>query len=78
MRLDSIWSNDWQLTYPPFEPYQLPKGTKIRVTGHFDNSTENEFNPDPAKEVRWGLTVKDEMFTGYIDYMPTLENESSD
>jgi hypothetical protein len=75
--LDSIWNNDWQLNYQPVEPYNFPKGTKIRVTGHFDNSEENELNPDPTRDVPWGLTTKDEMFIGYIDYMPQIESGST-
>ncbi|MFP6617056.1 MAG: cytochrome c [Candidatus Hydrogenedentota bacterium] len=71
--LDSIWNNDWQVGYYPVEPYNFPKGTKILVTGHFDNSPENPSNPDPAKDIRWGNRVTDEMFIGYIDYMPQAQ-----
>jgi len=73
--LDSIWSNEWQLFYNPVVPFQFPKGTKIEVTGHFDNSKENELNPNPNEEVKWGLSVKEEMFIGYIDYMPQQKSE---
>lgn len=68
--LDSVWNNDWQVGYFPIKPYNFPKGTKIVVSGHFDNSTGNPNNPDPTRDVRWGNGVADEMFIGYIDYMP--------
>jgi hypothetical protein len=45
------------------------KGSKIVVTGHFDNSPKNKYNPDSAKDVRWGEPTYDEMFMGYVDYI---------
>ena len=38
---------NWQHTYELAEPKLLPKGTKLEVIAHFDNSTDNPFNPDP-------------------------------
>src|SRR5262249_23765533 len=40
---------DWQLWYEFAEPKRMPKGTRIDVTGTFDNSANNKFNPDPTK-----------------------------
>ena len=31
------------------------------VTGHWDNSTNNKWNPDPTQIVRWGDQSWDEM-----------------
>lgn len=57
---------NWQLTYEFSEPWKAPKGTEFIMRSVHDNSTENEFNPDPAKDVRWGLASVDEMaFSGY-------------
>jgi hypothetical protein len=39
------------------------------VTGYFDNSSKNKFNPDPTKEVRHGEPTYDEMMMGFLDYV---------
>ena len=44
----------------------LPKGTKIEVIAHFDNSTKNLFNPDPTATVRWGDQTWEEMMIGFF------------
>ena len=44
----------WQTDYWLAEPLVLPKGSKIHVGAHFDNSAANKANPDPASTVRWG------------------------
>jgi hypothetical protein len=59
---------NWQLTYRLAEPLEFPKGTVIRATGWFDNSRSNPGNPDPAKTVRWGPQIEDEMLIGFIEY----------
>jgi hypothetical protein len=41
---------------------RTPKvGARIDCTAHFDNSTNNPENPDPAKTVTWGQQSWDEM-----------------
>ena len=45
---------NWQITYQLATPKLLPKGTKIEVIAHYDNSTQNKFNPDPTKDVQLG------------------------
>ena len=59
---------NWQLTYELAEPLALPKGTRIDCVAHFDNSANNKFNPDPAKEVRWGDQTWEEMMIGWFTY----------
>ncbi len=58
----------WQLTYFLREPVAAPKGSRLEVVAHHDNSPNNKFNPDPTKEVRWGPQTWDEMMIGYFDY----------
>lgn len=58
---------DWQLWYEFAEPKVIPKGAKMEVTGWFDNSANNKFNPDPANEVRWGEQSWEEMMMGFFD-----------
>lgn len=57
----------WQLSYIPKEPRFLPKGTRLRWTGYFDNSANNPRNPDPNAEVRWGEQSWEEMMIGFFD-----------
>lgn len=64
---------NWQTVYYFKEPKLIPKGTRIMVTGYFDNSTRNKFNPDPTKIVRYGEPTYDEMMIGWMDY--TADNE---
>jgi hypothetical protein len=59
---------NWQLGYTLQDPLHLPKGTRIDCVAHFDNSPNNKFNPDPAKEVRWGDQTFEEMMIGFFDY----------
>ena len=57
---------NWQITYELKTPKVLPKGTKLEVIAHFDNSTGNKFNPDPTKDVRWGDQTWEEMMIGFF------------
>jgi mono/diheme cytochrome c family protein len=59
---------NWQTIYKLKEPVDLPKGTRIVITAHFDNSDRNKYNPDPAKAVRWGDPTYDEMMIGWLGY----------
>jgi len=55
---------NWQIVYYFEKPMPLPKGTKLDVTGHWDNSANNRYNPDPTASVRWGEQSWEEMFGG--------------
>jgi hypothetical protein len=57
---------DWQISYELVEPKLLPKGTRIEVVAHFDNSSKNIYNPDPTQTVRWGDQTWEEMMIGFI------------
>jgi mono/diheme cytochrome c family protein len=65
----------WQSYYMLKEPVPAPKGTRVDCVAHFDNSTGNKFNPDPAKEVRWGDQTWEEMMIGWMSY--TLDKNSA-
>ena len=56
---------NWQLSYKLAEPKFMPKGSTLKVTMHYDNSTGNRFNPDPTATVRWGDQTWEEMMLGY-------------
>ena len=57
---------EWQMGYQYAEPIALPKGSKLQLITHFDNSTANRFNPDPTKKVVWGPQNWDEMSNCFI------------
>ncbi|HEV8482876.1 MAG TPA: hypothetical protein VGV87_04895, partial [Blastocatellia bacterium] len=61
------FSFNWQEMYFLKKPLTLPKGTKLIITAHFDNSAKNKYNPDPKKDVRWGDPTYDEMMIGWAD-----------
>jgi hypothetical protein len=72
--LDSKWNFEWQLGYDFKEPIPLPKGTRLIAISHFDNSPNNPFNPDPKKEVRWGLQNWDEMSNCFVGLTINLKD----
>ncbi|MEZ5288680.1 MAG: cytochrome c [Vicinamibacterales bacterium] len=45
----------------------LPKGTILRVTSWYDNTTNNPDNPDPNQWVGWGDRTVDEMGHAWIN-----------
>ena len=57
---------NWQITYELAKPKMLPKGTKVEVVAHFDNSPGNKYNPDPTKDVKWGDQTWEEMMIGFF------------
>ena len=59
---------NWQIPVRYAEPPLVTKGSKLRVTGWFDNSADNKANPNPGATVRWGSQTDDEMMIGYIEY----------
>ncbi|MDO9476339.1 MAG: hypothetical protein Q7L07_06475 [Pseudohongiella sp.] len=58
----------WQPHYQLDQPVHLPAGSRLRVSGAFDNSVSNPANPDPARDVSFGLSSSDEVFIGYFTY----------
>jgi hypothetical protein len=57
---------NWQLVYYHEKPLQLPKGTLMEITSHWDNSANNKWNPDPTATVRWGDQSWDEMLVNHF------------
>jgi mono/diheme cytochrome c family protein len=73
IRIDR-WNFNWQGTYDLVTPVALPKGTRIDMLAHFDNSEANPDNPSkPPRMVRWGEQTTDEMCIGFVQW--TLDNE---
>ncbi len=63
---------NWQLRYDYAMPHFLPRGTTLKITAVFDNSSANPANPDPTKNVRWGQQTFDEMMIGYMEHYTLL------
>ena len=70
-RFDFGWQTDYYLA----EPLLLPKGSKMHVSAHFDNSEANRANPDPTATVRWGDQTWEEMMIGFFTY--TVEGQTA-
>ena len=64
--LKGNWNFEWQMGYQYAEPIALPKGSKLQLISHFDNSPANRFNPDPTKKIVWGPQNWDEMSNCFI------------
>jgi len=60
---------NWQSVYRFKEPLLAPKGTRITWIGTWDNSADNPRNPDPERDVRWGLQTWDEMQNGWMEFV---------
>jgi hypothetical protein len=61
------WDLNWQLAYTLAEPIILQPGTRIKVTGWWDNSANNPANPDPKADVTWGEQSWEEMLVGFMN-----------
>ncbi|PCH61085.1 MAG: hypothetical protein COC19_05120 [SAR86 cluster bacterium] len=68
------YSYAWQPTYALDDPMLIKAGSKVHVTGAFDNSEFNPANPDPSQELTFGLQSWDEMFIGYWTYHSATPN----
>ncbi len=73
------WDFNWQITYDLAQPKILPKGTRVEVIAHFDNSPKNLYNPDPTQTVRWGDQTWEEMMIGFFTTLvdPPSANRST-
>jgi hypothetical protein len=55
---------NWQLGYKT--SVHAPKGTKLVVDAHFDNSVNNPANPNPNRTVYYGEMTWEEMMLGFF------------
>ncbi len=62
----------WQTLYRLEKPKRLPAGTRLIVSGAFDNSPLNPYNPDPSRTVVGGEQTTDEMFADFLRYSEML------
>jgi len=55
---------NWQIAYQT--SVHVPKGTKLRLDAHFDNSANNRSNPNPNRTVYYGEMTWEEMMMGFF------------
>ena len=69
---------NWQLRYQLEEPIFMPKGSTLEAEFHYDNSTNNRYNPDPTQTVNWGDQTWEEMMLGYYGTVEGPESTTTD
>lgn len=65
---------NWQFGYWLKTPMDYPAGTTVRLEGVYNNSADNPQNPDPSRDVPFGIQSEDEMLYGSL----YLEEKSQD
>lgn len=72
------WHFHWQMYYTFVYPQHIPAGSRVKSLASYDNTTENEHNPNnPPQNVYWGSQTTDEMYMVYAimaHYQPGDEN----
>ena len=70
------WDFSWQDRYIFKDAVPLPKGTRLDVEVHWDNTAANPRNPsNPPIEVKWGEQSKDEMGSVTLVGVPHEESD---
>jgi len=70
-RIETILSQphynfNWQMTYNLEKTIKIPKGTKLRIISHFDNSRGNRYARNPDRDVFGGEQSWEEMDAPWI------------
>jgi len=66
--LSGKYDFNWQFPYY-VEPMRIPKGSKMYVDAHYNNSQSNKFNPNPDRPVYSGTMTWEEMMLPYVGIM---------
>jgi hypothetical protein len=70
LRIDR-WDFEQQERYAFADPPRFPQGTRLELSGRFDNSADNPLNPSsPPRAVHWGENTTDEMFGVALRILP--------
>jgi len=64
---------NWQSNYQLANPISVPKGTKLHVAAHWDNTENNPNVPDPNMKVVYGEWTDNEMLTTWSHVVLTKE-----
>jgi hypothetical protein len=69
------WDFNWQTTYVLNQPMKLPRGARVSLVAHYDNSTDNPRNPsNPPRLATWGEETTDEMCIAFIAFTADAEH----
>jgi hypothetical protein len=66
---------NWQLGYD--SSIKIPKGAKLRVDAHYDNSVNNKFNPNANKTVYYGQMTWEEMMSPFFGVVVDREADTT-
>jgi hypothetical protein len=66
---------NWQIVYRPIAPIRIPKGAKLHVDAHYNNSTSNRFNPDPNRTVYQGRMTWEEMMAPFFSVVVDMKTD---
>ncbi len=70
------WDMGWQETYRFEKLLKLPKGTQIVISGYYDNSAANPYNPNkPPNIVRQSMNKQDEMLLLMLTFFEYKEGD---
>jgi hypothetical protein len=69
------YSFAWQTMYYPKIDIPAPKGSRLHVTAHYDNSANNPHNPNPNETVRWGEQSFHEMLGEITDVAVPVDTD---
>ena len=64
---------NWQLGY--YTDVKVPKGSRMTVDAHFDNSPINKFNPDPNRPVYYGDQTWEEMMAPFFGIVVDVKQD---
>ena len=67
---------NWQIVYNPMKPIFAPKGTRLHIDAHFNNSSSNRFNPDPSRTVYRGRMTWEEMMSPFFSIITDAKTDS--
>jgi hypothetical protein len=70
------WDFRWQHVYRFVTPLRLPKGTTVSMRYAYDNSSDNERNPQrPPIRARWGQRSAEEMGDLWLQVLPRNDDD---
>jgi hypothetical protein len=58
------------------KPIFAPKGTRLHVDAHFNNSSSNRFNPDPNRTVYRGRMTWEEMMSPFFSIVTDTKTDA--
>jgi hypothetical protein len=76
--LSAKFNFHWQLGYELESPIHVPKGSRLVVTAHHDNSLNNRYNPDAKQVVPWGDMTSQEMMVPWFGVIVDSDAKPSD